>query len=659
LDLVFGLAVQDKYRMNLTSLPTFFVHEDKILINKAVLRFIEGNLVLQGSIEVSAPSKFETLSVNDTLTVKTIKAETVQVRNLITDWEFKTDESSTNSLVWNYKLEETLDGKGLTWQYGDNSVHLLYKTGGNLTTNANLVIEEDNSYQIGQDTVLSKNKLGDSIFYSNLRELGKLSSLTVIGESDFQSNVSIKKLNVKEINSVITFNNEVTINGKVTVNGEMTVDSVYADKILDKTGKVIKLDEYKGNVESDLYGKGISWSYADNNYQMVYGNGNRLWSNLNLDLSESNTYRINDIPVLSIDELGPGVIKSNLQKVGILKNLRVSGNASFGEFAFFNGDMFRVGLGTEDPDTALHIHDFGVDILLGSQEQNTASIGVKTYHDLNLITDNTTRILIKNSGEVIFGNPSSKNANVTIFGTLHVDNLISDTRIDKYNPLEFKASGDSNVWGLGIKWKDVNTTASFLLMPNPNRIISSEHLDLAGNKSYHIDGQSVLSENSLGDSVTDSKLTSLGVLKSLEVAGDVVFRGTVASRDMNVEKINLSGSLTADRQIIMKAKGDTVYYADENGISIGNNQNTSRPVKVFGPLSIGISNPDPSVNLSVSGNIILGGKKFISKESAPSEGIFNKGDVCWNVNPAPGNFIGWVCISAGTPGQWAPFGLIT
>ncbi len=645
--------------MNLTSLPTFFVHEDKILINKAVLRFVEGNLVLSGSIEVSAPSKFETLSVNDTLTVKTIKAETVQVRNLITDWEFKTDESSTNSLVWNYKLEETLDGKGLTWQHGDNSVHLLYKTGGNLSTNANLIISESSSINIGGDVALSKNRLGDSIVYSNIQSLGTLQSLSVMGDVDFQSNATIKKLNVKEINSTVTFNNEITVNGEVSINGVLSVNSVHADEILDKSGKIIKLDEYKGHVESDLYGKGLSWSYEDKNFQMVFGNGGRLWSNLNFDIGPSNTYRINDIPVLSIDELGPGVVKSSLQKVGTLKNLKVSGNASFGEFAFFNGDMFRVGLGTEDPDSALHIHDFGVDIILGSQEQNTASIGVKTYHDLNLITDNTTRILIKNSGEVIFGNPASKNANVTIFGTLHVDNLISDTRIDKYNPLEFKASGDSNVWGLGIKWKDVNQTASFLLMPNPSRIISSEHLDLAGNKSYHIDGQLVLSENSLGDSVTDSKLTSLGILKSLEVVGDANFVGTLASQNINAEKINLSGSLTADRQIIMKAKGDTVYYADENGITIGNNQNTSRPVKVFGPVSIGINNPDPSVNLSVSGNVSLGGKKFISKESVPSEGVFNKGDVCWNINPAPGNFIGWVCISAGTPGQWAPFGLIT
>lgn len=649
----FGRITQDKYHMNLTSLPTFFVHEDKILINKAVLRFVEGNLILSGSLDVAAPSKFETLTVNDTLTAKIIKAETVQVRNLITDWEFKTEESSTNSLAWNYDSENTLNGKGLTWQYNDTSVHLLYKTGGFLSTNASLELSQTSLLKIGNDVVLSKNVLGDSIVQSNLQELGNLKKLTVLGEADFQNNVAIKKLNVREINSVVTFNNEIVANSNVKINGTLTTNSVCAQTIVDHDGKPIKIDEYKGSIESDLYGKGLTWSYGDNTYQFVYGSNSRIWSNLNIDIGANNSYRINDIPVLSINELGTQITKSNLQKVGTLKDLKVSGNASFGEFAFFNGDMFRVGLGTEEPDSALHIHDFGVDIILGSQEQNTASIGVKTYHDLNIITDNTTRILIKDSGEIFFGNAASKNAKVHIYGTLHVDNLIADTRIDRFSPLEFKASGDQNTWGLGLKWRDINQTSSFLLMPNPNRILSSEHIDIAGNKSYYIDGQPVLSENSLGDKIIYSNLRTLGTLSSLDVTGDATFTGTV-----NISKFNLSGALSSDRQIIMKANGETVYYADENGISIGNNQNTSRPVKVFGPLSVGVNNPDPTLNFVVSGNVSLGGKKFISKESEPTEGNFNKGDICWNINPAPGNFIGWVCIAEGTPGQWTPFGQI-
>ena len=42
-----------------------------------------------------------------------------------------------------------------------------------------------------------------------------------------------------------------------------------------------------------------------------------------------------------------------------------------------------------------------------------------------------------------------------------------------------------------------------------------------------------------------------------------------------------------------------------------------------------------------------------------TEGIFNKGDICWNTNPTPGNFVGWICIMAGSPGQWTTFGPIS
>ena len=644
--------------MNLTSLPTFFVHEDKILINKSVLRYVDGNLILSGSLDVALPSKFETITVNDTLHAKIIKAETVQVRNLVTDWEFKTDESSTNSLVWNYESEDTLNGKGLSWRHGDTTVHLLYKLGGNLITNANLELEDQNEIRIGSRTVLSKNKLGDNIAFSRLQRVGPLDSLTVTGDSEFLRNVVINKLNVKEVNSSVTFNGDITSNGSLTVNGNISASSINVHTILDQQNRPIKLDEYKGNTESDLYGKGLSWSQSGLNYQLIYGNGERLWTNLHLDLSADRSYKINDVPVLSIDELGAGVTKSNLRQVGTLKSLSVTGNVNLSEFAFFNGDMMRLGLGTEDPDTALHIHDFGVDIILGSQEQGSASIGVKTYHDLNLITDDTTRMSIKNSGEVVFGNVTSKNAKVYIFGTLHVDNIVADTRLEKFSPLEFKASADSSVWGLGLKWKDINQTSSLLLAPNPSRIVSSEHFDLLGSKSYYIDGVSVLSETSLGDTVTDSKLKSLGILNELEVSGSSTFNGLINSQEITVNKINVSGYISADRQIVMKAKNETVYYADENGISIGNNQNTSRPVKVFGPLSVGVNNPDPSLAFVVSGNVSLGGKKFVKKESEPTEGEFNLGDICWNINPAPGNFIGWVCITAGTPGQWAPFGQI-
>lgn len=44
--------------------------------------------------------------------------------------------------------------------------------------------------------------------------------------------------------------------------------------------------------------------------------------------------------------------------------------------------------------------------------------------------------------------------------------------------------------------------------------------------------------------------------------------------------------------------------------------------------------------------------------SAPTSGEWAKGDVIWNSSPAAGGTVGWVCVTAGTPGVWKTFGNI-
>lgn len=42
----------------------------------------------------------------------------------------------------------------------------------------------------------------------------------------------------------------------------------------------------------------------------------------------------------------------------------------------------------------------------------------------------------------------------------------------------------------------------------------------------------------------------------------------------------------------------------------------------------------------------------------PASGIWAAGDVIVNEAPAPGGYHGWICVAAGAPGAWRPFGLI-
>ena len=49
----------------------------------------------------------------------------------------------------------------------------------------------------------------------------------------------------------------------------------------------------------------------------------------------------------------------------------------------------------------------------------------------------------------------------------------------------------------------------------------------------------------------------------------------------------------------------------------------------------------------------------VRHDSAPPTTLpWGVGSITWNTAPVAGENIGWVCIAAGVPGTWAPFGSI-
>jgi hypothetical protein len=44
--------------------------------------------------------------------------------------------------------------------------------------------------------------------------------------------------------------------------------------------------------------------------------------------------------------------------------------------------------------------------------------------------------------------------------------------------------------------------------------------------------------------------------------------------------------------------------------------------------------------------------------AAPTTGTWKVGDICINSEPAAGEYMGWICVTAGTPGTWKGYGLI-
>lgn len=488
--------------------------------------------------------------------------------------------------------------------------------------------------------------------------------------------VVINKLALKQLEGAIThegkFNvtDSVLIGKTLTVEGTITADTIKVKNLVTEQGSLEGAGQWSVNLEDDLNGKGFSWTWGNGTTNLMYRTGNRLWTNGDFDLDADRSYKINNAEVLSANALGSQVVKSNLREIGTLKTLSVTGDSFLSEFAFFNSGFGRLGLNTETPKATLSIVDNGIEIIAGSPDQGRAQIGTYTNHNLEIITDNTARVTINNNGTVVFGNEATKTANVIVYGTLKVETLIADTRVERSSPLEFKATRDVAIYGRGLVWSGTGDARQLIMMADPDRLWSTESLDLKEGQAYYIGGQPVLAQNNLGAGVTGSKLTSVGVLSSLEVQGETklygdlnasfgitkfktgIFNDGVNWLNITSSRVNTSGNIS------INVAEDEVYYADKDEIAIGNKNNTRRPVKVYGPVSLGINNPDPTVDLAVKGDISFADKKFTTGSLAPTEGTFSKGDICWNNNPASDSYIGWVCVQEGTPGVWLPFGAI-
>jgi len=470
--------------------------------------------------------------------------------------------------------------------------------------------------------------------------------------------VVIKKLTVDEIQ------------GDVTLVGTLTVNSL---KVLDeepKTALATDFGSWSVEDEADLFSKGLSWTWPTGSIQLAYRSGARLWTDADIDLAANKSYMIENTPVLSKDSLGGTITKSNLREIGTLRKLVVSGDATIADFACFNSSFGRLGLNTENPNGVLSIVDNNVEVVITSPRDNLAQIGTYTSHDLEFITDNLPRIAIKNNGQVVFGNESTKNADVRIYGTLTVDTVVADNRIDRYQPLEFKTSRERGIYGQGLIWTGTGDMRQFIMRADTDRLWSSESIDLAEDKSYMINGSSVLSSVGLGPTVTRSNLSKLGTLEELHVQGEATFMDRInASRAILNAKVILfndgpeftisNGKLASNDKVSIEVLATEKFYADQHEIVIGNKQDTRKPVKVFGQLTVGINTPPEGVDLAVSGNIQFADKKFVTGSSIPVSGSFSKGDICWNSNPTIDNFVGWICTESGAPGHWLPFGAIS
>jgi hypothetical protein len=238
----------------------------------------------------------------------------------------------------------------------------------------------------------------------------------------------------------------------------------------------------------------------------------------------------------------------------------------------------------------------------------------------------------------------------------------------------------TDINGKGLFWAGKDYTKQLSYMEDTKSIFSTENIDLAKNKAVKINNLEVLTLETLGTSVVNSNLKSLGRLRGLVVDGDVSINQYVYFNSHNdrlgigTEQPNAAVSIAEDGvEMIIGTDESTKGFVGTFGshqldvktdnqvrlsVEAGGDVRIAKDGFVGGKLAVGVSNPDSTVDLHVRGAIKFNNALHINGVEAPQGGQFNQGDICWNSRARQKSYIGWVCIQAGNPGIWAPFGEI-
>ena len=198
--------------------------------------------------------------------------------------------------------------------------------------------------------------------------------------------------------------------------------------------------EFFGTADNGIYGKGLQWTGVGQTKYLVLNNTpDRLWSNVNIDLKSENSYMIDNTPVLTVNELGRTVTKSNLRQVGTLNNLVVSGNLNVSQFIIFDSGLNRLGIGTETPNATLSVASNTVEFIV-QPGVSSADIGTHTNSGLNIKTDGTDRITITANGNITLGLKGNTETKINMYGRvgIGVTNVESDLSLSTSGAVKFQ-----------------------------------------------------------------------------------------------------------------------------------------------------------------------------------------------------------------------------
>ena len=168
---------------------------------------------------------------------------------------------------------------------------------------------------------------------------------------------------------------------RVEVKGDAVIDGNLIIK-----GEIPKDSQTYINILADVN------NIADASHERLL---NRL-QNESLDISK---LTMGQRSIIEGNTLTTTVLHSNLQSVGVLKDLQTAGETLLSETLYTTSK--RVGINTMDPSLALSIWDEEIQIDIGKQSQNTAQISTPRGHSMILGSNGQKNITLTTDGAAV------------------------------------------------------------------------------------------------------------------------------------------------------------------------------------------------------------------------------------------------------------------
>lgn len=260
-----------------------------------------------------------------------------------------------------------------------------------------------------------------------------------------------------------------------------------------------------------------------------------------------------------------------------------------------------------------------------------------------------------------------------------------NTTVSSDRIVEFNADKNGSNYGKGIMWKGHGHTRQFIFAKG-DKFVSSESIELLKDQEFRINNNPVLSETQLGTTVVKSNLREVGRLRGLIVDGDLnlnqylYYNASTDRLGLGIENPNAALSVAEDgvEILIGTSNGSTgkigtfasndldiitdntprISIEGGGNIKLGNKAFGPIQVTVHGKLSVGVKTQDSRADLHVAGAIKFNDRLHQYLNAIPDSGTYDRGSIVWNTEPEVGRCVGWVCVRAGSPGSWMPFGEI-